>query len=82
MNDSSMKADASPAAVSTSSAEANLSFAQALQAEPDANIFLAAQRGDVDLIRDLIESGKAKATDKDDANMCEKSIFYWWISAN
>jgi hypothetical protein len=69
MNEQSMKADASPAAVSTSSAEANLSFAQALQTEPDPNIFIAAQRGDVDLIRQLIESGKAKATDKDDANM-------------
>ena len=35
-----------------------------------ANIFVAAQRGDIDLIRELIESGKASATDKDDANMC------------
>jgi palmitoyltransferase ZDHHC13/17 len=68
MNDP-MKAVASPAAVSSSSAEANLTFTQALQTEPDANIFVAAQRGDVDLLRQLIESGKAKATDKDDANM-------------
>ena len=70
MNDPSMKADASPAAVSQSSAQADLTFTQALQTEPDTNIFLAAQRGDVDLIRELIESGKAKATDKDEANMC------------
>jgi len=72
MNDpSTMKADASPPAVSPSSAEANLSFTQALEASPDTqtDIFLAAQRGDVTLIRELIESGKAKATDKDDANI-------------
>jgi hypothetical protein len=70
MNESSMKADASPAAVSTSSAEASLTFSQMVQTEPEPNIFLAAQRGDVELIRELIESGKAKATDKDEANMC------------
>jgi ankyrin repeat protein len=29
------------------------------------NIFVAAQRGDVGLLRELIESGKAKATDRD-----------------
>jgi palmitoyltransferase len=73
MNDPSMKADASPAAVSQSSAEANLTFTQALQTEPEVNIFVAAMRGDVDLIRELIESGKAKATDKDSANMCVMS---------
>ncbi|KAF9037902.1 ankyrin [Hymenopellis radicata] len=33
------------------------------------NIFIAAQRGDVALIRELIESGKAKATDRDDQNI-------------
>jgi palmitoyltransferase len=74
MNDlTSMKAEASPAAVSPSSVEANLTFTQALQTspdtEPEVNIFLAAQRGDVGLIRELIESGKAKATDKDDSNI-------------
>lgn len=43
---------------------------QALQGgPPEDNIFIAAQRGDVAAIRELIESGKAKATDKDDANM-------------
>jgi len=69
MNDLSKKADASPAAVSSSSAEANLTFTQALQTDPEINIFVAAQRGDVDLLRQLIESGRAKATDKDEANM-------------
>jgi len=33
------------------------------------NIFLAAQRGDVDTLRQLIESGQAKATDRDEANI-------------
>ena len=77
MNDPSMKAEASPAAVSRSSAEANLTFTQALQSEPEpeVNIFVAAMRGDVDLIRELIESGKAKATDKDGSNMCVMLYF-------
>jgi palmitoyltransferase ZDHHC13/17 len=75
MNDPSMKAEASPAAVSPSSVEANLTFTQALQAEPEVNIFVAAMRGDVDLIRELIESGKAKATDKDSSNMCVMLYF-------
>jgi hypothetical protein len=81
MNDP-MKADASPAAVSSSSAEANLTFIQALQTEPADNIFIAAQRGDVDLIRQLIESGKAKATDKDDANMCVRDVSLIEIETN
>lgn len=34
-----------------------------------ANIFVAAQRGDVDTIRSLIESGKASATDRDEQNI-------------
>ncbi|KAG9005189.1 palmitoyltransferase akr1 [Tulasnella sp. 427] len=38
------------------------------QHEPP-NIFLAAQRGDVDTLKDLIDSGKAKATDRDDQNV-------------
>ncbi|KAG8908849.1 palmitoyltransferase akr1 [Tulasnella sp. 403] len=33
------------------------------------NIFLAAQRGDVDTIRNLIDSGKATAQDRDDQNV-------------
>ena len=33
------------------------------------NIFVAAQRGDVDTIRSLIESGKASATDRDEQNI-------------
>lgn len=72
MNDpATMKGAASAPAVSSGSAEGNLTFAQALQDGPsgDTNIFIAAQRGDVALIRELIESGRAKATDKDDSNM-------------
>lgn len=33
------------------------------------NIFVAAQKGDLDLLRELIESGKAKATDRDNDNV-------------
>lgn len=33
------------------------------------NIFIAAQRGDVAALRDLIESGKATATDRDEQNV-------------
>ncbi|KAI0263246.1 ankyrin [Gloeopeniophorella convolvens] len=33
------------------------------------NIFVAAQRGDVALIRELIESGRARATDRDEQNI-------------
>ncbi|KAF8637149.1 hypothetical protein AX17_003053 [Amanita inopinata Kibby_2008] len=36
---------------------------------PEVNIFVAAQRGDVELMRQLIESGKAKATDRDEQNI-------------
>ena len=34
-----------------------------------ANIFVAAQRGDLDALRHLIESGQAKATDRDEQNI-------------
>ncbi|KAL5478760.1 AKR1 [Sanghuangporus weigelae] len=50
----------------------NTSFArQQIQTvyEPEINIFVAAQRGDLDTLRMLIESGKAKATDRDDQNI-------------
>jgi palmitoyltransferase len=33
------------------------------------NIFVAAQRGDLNLIRELIESGRARATDRDEQNI-------------
>ena len=36
---------------------------------PQSNIFIAAQRGDVNLIRELIESGRARATDRDEQNI-------------
>ncbi|KAH9932845.1 palmitoyltransferase AKR1 [Amylocystis lapponica] len=66
------KADPSATAVTTSSVSAtHLTFTQALQTvqEQDANIFVAAQRGDVNLLRELIESGKARATDRDEQNI-------------
>ncbi|KAI0791075.1 palmitoyltransferase AKR1 [Abortiporus biennis] len=67
------KSQPSASTVSQASAEAtNLSFAQALQTvviEPEANIFVAAQRGDVQTLKELIESGKASATDRDDQNI-------------
>ena len=34
-----------------------------------ASIFVASQRGDVELLRELIESGKATATDRDPQNI-------------
>ncbi|ETW79991.1 hypothetical protein HETIRDRAFT_477592 [Heterobasidion irregulare TC 32-1] len=37
--------------------------------ELEANIFVASQRGDIALIRELIESGKARATDRDEQNI-------------
>ncbi|KAF7312850.1 Palmitoyltransferase [Mycena kentingensis (nom. inval.)] len=48
-----------------------LSFAQALDqtAPEDTSIFVAAQRGDVATIRELILSGKATATDRDPQNI-------------
>ncbi|TCD60700.1 palmitoyltransferase akr1 [Steccherinum ochraceum] len=52
-------------------AASNITFAQGLQTvqEPDGNIFIAAQRGDVATLQSLIESGKAKATDRDEQNI-------------
>ncbi|THH12426.1 hypothetical protein EW146_g7710 [Bondarzewia mesenterica] len=38
-------------------------------AEPEVNIFVASQRGDISLMRELIESGKARATDRDEQNI-------------
>jgi len=47
------------------------SFSQGRDPLPDAEttIFAAAQRGDVNLIRELIESGRANATDRDEQNI-------------
>ncbi|KAH8092203.1 palmitoyltransferase AKR1 [Cristinia sonorae] len=52
-------------------AGSSITFSQALQTiqEPEGNVFLAAQRGDVHTLRELIESGKAKATDRDEQNI-------------
>ncbi|KAL1741536.1 palmitoyltransferase AKR1 [Schizophyllum fasciatum] len=65
------KSGPSTSTVNPESAQAtNLTFAQALeQTEPDETIFVAAQRGDVELIKRLIASGKAKATDRDESNI-------------
>ncbi|KAG8879379.1 palmitoyltransferase akr1, partial [Tulasnella sp. 331] len=38
-------------------------------AEEPPNIFLASQRGDLETVRRLIDSGQAKATDRDDQNI-------------
>ncbi|CCM05821.1 uncharacterized protein FIBRA_08055 [Fibroporia radiculosa] len=61
-----------PASVSgTHTTFSQLPHGQTMQ-EPEAstaNIFLAAQRGDVNTIRELIESGNAKATDRDEQNI-------------
>ncbi|GLB44417.1 putative DHHC palmitoyltransferase family protein [Lyophyllum shimeji] len=66
------KSEPSTSLVTTESAMAtNLTFSQGQdpQSSPEVNIFVAAQRGDVELIRQLIESGRAKATDRDDQNI-------------
>ncbi|KAJ7813215.1 hypothetical protein B0H14DRAFT_3478244 [Mycena olivaceomarginata] len=58
---------ASTAAVSQDNATADLSFTQALNQttpEEDTNIFVAAQRGDVATLRALLDSGRARATDR------------------
>ncbi|RPD63410.1 hypothetical protein L227DRAFT_388652 [Lentinus tigrinus ALCF2SS1-6] len=68
----SSKGEPSASAVTTTSATgSSMTFPQALQTmqEPDVNIFVAAQRGDVETIRSLIESGKASATDRDEQNI-------------
>jgi len=36
---------------------------------PQAEIISAAQRGDLNTIRELVESGKAKVTDRDEQNV-------------
>lgn len=72
MNDPNIKGEAAAPAISSSSAEGSMTLHQALQGGPppsEENIFIAAQRGDIATIRELIESGRAKATDKDDSNM-------------
>ncbi|KAF4568281.1 palmitoyltransferase akr1 [Pleurotus pulmonarius] len=71
------KASSTAAVSSDSAAGTSLSFAQAIEqttAEAEffylkSNIFIAAQRGDIALIRDLIESGRATATDRDEQNI-------------
>ncbi|EKM76159.1 hypothetical protein AGABI1DRAFT_108919 [Agaricus bisporus var. burnettii JB137-S8] len=68
----SQKAEPASSSVVTESAVAtNITFSQPKEAngDPETNIFLAAQRGDVNLLRELIESGRAKATDRDEQNI-------------
>ncbi|KAJ7844145.1 ankyrin repeat-containing domain protein [Mycena olivaceomarginata] len=63
---------ASTAAVSQDNATADLSFTQALNQttpEEDTNIFVAAQRGDVATLRALLDSGHARATDRNTQNI-------------
>ncbi|CAK5271098.1 unnamed protein product [Mycena citricolor] len=60
------------AAVSQESATAtDLSFTQALEqtGPEESSIFLAAQRGDIETVRELLVSGKAQATDRDPQNI-------------
>ncbi|KAJ7844154.1 hypothetical protein B0H14DRAFT_3868436 [Mycena olivaceomarginata] len=59
-------------AVSQDNATADLSFTQALNQttpEEDTNIFVAAQRGDVATLRALLDSGHARATDRNTQNI-------------
>lgn len=57
-------------AVSTDAADGSMTFTEALNSDLDRdNIFLASQRGDLAVVKELIESGKAKATDRDDQNI-------------
>ncbi|THV03552.1 palmitoyltransferase AKR1 [Dendrothele bispora CBS 962.96] len=67
----SAKSEPAASSVTQESAVAtNLSFSQEQTVHnPEANIFVAAQRGDVELIKQLIESGQAKATDRDEQNI-------------
>jgi len=66
-----IKSAPSTSLVSTESATAtDMTFAQALgEPNDEASIFVAAQRGDVELMRELINSGKASATDRDPQNI-------------
>ncbi|KAF8626642.1 hypothetical protein AX15_004736 [Amanita polypyramis BW_CC] len=68
------KSDLSSSVVVAESATATtLTFTrppeEVTNAVSEVNIFVAAQRGDVDLIRELIESGQAKPTDRDTQNI-------------
>ncbi|KAK7448470.1 palmitoyltransferase akr1 [Stygiomarasmius scandens] len=67
----SAKSEPAASSVNPESAVAtNLSFSQEQTIHnPEVNIFVAAQRGDVELLRQLIESGEAKATDRDEQNI-------------
>ncbi|KAI1787384.1 palmitoyltransferase AKR1 [Ganoderma leucocontextum] len=69
----STKGEPSASTVTTSTASAtSMTFPHALQTveEPEqSNIFVAAQRGDVETLRHLIESGKGHATDRDEQNI-------------
>ncbi|KAG7441231.1 palmitoyltransferase AKR1 [Guyanagaster necrorhizus] len=69
----SRKAEPSASLVNQESVVAtNMSFSPSGEAAPtntEVNIFVAAQRGDVQLLKELIESGKAAATDRDDQNI-------------
>ncbi|KAK2460369.1 hypothetical protein APHAL10511_007534 [Amanita phalloides] len=68
------KSDLSSSVVVAESATAtNISYIHpqdpTANATQEVNIFIAAQRGDVQLMRELIDSGKARATDRDAQNI-------------
>ncbi|KAG6826435.1 hypothetical protein H0H92_015809 [Tricholoma furcatifolium] len=64
-----LAAKSEPSVNTEAAVASNISFQHAQPQDNEVNIFTAAQRGDVDLIRQLIESGKASATDRDPQNI-------------
>ncbi|OJA20991.1 hypothetical protein AZE42_09129, partial [Rhizopogon vesiculosus] len=61
------KSDPTTQVIHEQATATNVSYTQPSQ--PMAEIISAAQRGDLDTIRELVESGKAKVTDRDDQNV-------------
>ncbi|KAG2131648.1 hypothetical protein DEU56DRAFT_813630 [Suillus clintonianus] len=62
------KSDPTTQVVHEQATATNISYSQP-SVEPVAEIISAAQRGDLNAIRELIESGKCKVTDRDDQNV-------------
>ncbi|KAG2117174.1 uncharacterized protein F5147DRAFT_604664 [Suillus discolor] len=62
------KSDPTTQVVHEEATATNISYSQP-PAEPVAEIISAAQRGDLNTIRELVESGECKVTDRDDQNV-------------
>ncbi|KAG2363595.1 hypothetical protein BDR07DRAFT_1460170 [Suillus spraguei] len=62
------KSDPTTQVVHEQATATNISYSQP-SAQPVAEIISAAQRGDLNAIRELVESGKCKVTDRDDQNV-------------